>query len=175
MQFALSSTSSWARNFRDLNGAVVRMAPLAQGVRISTEIVEEETQRLSASWSSLERGAEFEDSLKVTGKTAERQLRRQPRPAISRENPPLQSWHRTLLTMPLHRHVVIGSNHRPSGPTRTQTRFQFEVSALIPGRVRTVRSKLRIVYNILRQLGASRRIERQRHKFFKSRRLGSKS
>jgi len=90
VQFALSSTSSWARNFRDLNGAVVRMAPLAQGVRISTEIVEEETQRLSASWSSLERGAEFEDSLKVTGKTAERQLRRQPRPAISRENPPLR-------------------------------------------------------------------------------------
>jgi transcriptional regulatory protein RtcR len=57
LQFALSSTSSWARNFRDLNAAVVRMATLAQGVRISTEIVEEETQRLSVSWSSLERGA----------------------------------------------------------------------------------------------------------------------
>jgi len=47
LQFALSSTSSCARNFRDLNAAVVRMAALAQGVRISTEIVEAETQRLT--------------------------------------------------------------------------------------------------------------------------------
>lgn len=55
LQFALSSTSSWARNFRDLNAAVVRMATLAEGGRISTEIVDEEIQRLNASWASLER------------------------------------------------------------------------------------------------------------------------
>lgn len=54
LQFALSSTSSWARNFRDLNAAVVRMATMAQGGRISTEIVEEEIARLIASWASFE-------------------------------------------------------------------------------------------------------------------------
>jgi len=54
LQFALSPASSWARNFRDLNAAVVRMATLAQGGRISTGIVEEEIARLRASWMSLE-------------------------------------------------------------------------------------------------------------------------
>jgi transcriptional regulatory protein RtcR len=54
LQFALSATSTWTRNFRDLNAAVVRMATLAQGGRISTAIVEEEIQRLSTSWSSFE-------------------------------------------------------------------------------------------------------------------------
>ena len=37
--------------------AVVRMATMAQGGRISTEIVEEEIQRLGTSWASLERQA----------------------------------------------------------------------------------------------------------------------
>jgi transcriptional regulatory protein RtcR len=54
LQFALSATSVWTRNFRDLNAAVVRMATLAQGGRISTAIVEEEIQRLNTSWSSFE-------------------------------------------------------------------------------------------------------------------------
>jgi transcriptional regulatory protein RtcR len=54
LQFALFPASSWARNFRDLNAAVVRMATLAQGGRISTEIVDEEIGRLNASWASLE-------------------------------------------------------------------------------------------------------------------------
>jgi transcriptional regulatory protein RtcR len=36
------------RNFRDLNAAVVRMATLAQGGRISVKIVEEEIERLGA-------------------------------------------------------------------------------------------------------------------------------
>ena len=54
LRFALSPTSSWARNFRDLNAAVVRMATLAQGGRISTDIVKEEIGRLTASWISLD-------------------------------------------------------------------------------------------------------------------------
>jgi transcriptional regulatory protein RtcR len=54
LQFALSATSTWTRNFRDLNAAVVRMATLAQGGRISTAIVEEEIERLNISWASLE-------------------------------------------------------------------------------------------------------------------------
>jgi len=60
LQFALSPASSWARNFRDLNAAVVRMATLAQGGRISTEIVEEEIERLNASWAALEAEASGE-------------------------------------------------------------------------------------------------------------------
>jgi len=41
-------------NFRDLNAAVVRMATLAQGGRISVDIVEEEIVRLKANWAALE-------------------------------------------------------------------------------------------------------------------------
>jgi transcriptional regulatory protein RtcR len=37
-------------DFRDLNAAVIRMATLAQGGRISVEIAQEEIERLSASW-----------------------------------------------------------------------------------------------------------------------------
>jgi transcriptional regulatory protein RtcR len=52
--FALTPSSQWAGNFRDLNAAVVRMATLAQGGRISLEIVDEEIERLSASWARFE-------------------------------------------------------------------------------------------------------------------------
>lgn len=51
---ALSSSAKWTGNFRDLNAAVVRMATLAQGGRISVEIVDEELDRLKATWGALE-------------------------------------------------------------------------------------------------------------------------
>jgi len=54
LDFALAPSAKWTGNFRDLNGAVVRMATLAQGGRISVEIVEEEIDRLEASWAKLE-------------------------------------------------------------------------------------------------------------------------
>jgi len=47
LNFALSPVASWASNFRDLNAAVARMATLAPGGRISTQVVDEETSRLS--------------------------------------------------------------------------------------------------------------------------------
>src|SRR3984885_4333979 len=50
LDFALLPSSKWMGNFRDLNAAVVRMATLAHGGRISVEIVQEEIERLSASW-----------------------------------------------------------------------------------------------------------------------------
>jgi transcriptional regulatory protein RtcR len=56
LAFSLSSTASWAGNFRDLNAAVVRMATLAEGGRISVELVEEELRRLKASWEALDSG-----------------------------------------------------------------------------------------------------------------------
>src|SRR5262249_40152127 len=50
LDFALSPAALWAGNFRDLNAAVARMATLASGGRISTQVVDEETNRLSAAW-----------------------------------------------------------------------------------------------------------------------------
>jgi transcriptional regulatory protein RtcR len=50
LDFALLPSSKWTGNFRDLKAAVVRMATLAHGGRISIEIVQEEIERLSASW-----------------------------------------------------------------------------------------------------------------------------
>ncbi|HEX4997145.1 MAG TPA: RNA repair transcriptional activator RtcR [Terriglobia bacterium] len=51
LKFALSAAARWSGNFRDLNAAVVRMGTLAQGARISEDLVREEIQRLSDSWS----------------------------------------------------------------------------------------------------------------------------
>jgi transcriptional regulatory protein RtcR len=50
--FAHSPEAVWLGNFRDLNGAVVRMATLARGGRITEAIVEEEIRRLAHSWES---------------------------------------------------------------------------------------------------------------------------
>ena len=62
LEFAHSSSAIWKGNFRDLNGAVVRMATLAHGGRITTEVVEEEVARLNTSWNSLE-AVDEEESL----------------------------------------------------------------------------------------------------------------
>ena len=51
LAFGPSPTANWSGNFRDLNAAVARMATLAPGGRISTNIVPEEIKRLLASWS----------------------------------------------------------------------------------------------------------------------------
>jgi transcriptional regulatory protein RtcR len=52
LDFALSPEAQWTGNFRELNGAVVRMATLAHGGRISVDTVQEELTRLRASWES---------------------------------------------------------------------------------------------------------------------------
>jgi transcriptional regulatory protein RtcR len=54
LKFAISSEARWQGNFRDLNGAVTRMATLAPGGRISSQVVEEEVERLRATWSARE-------------------------------------------------------------------------------------------------------------------------
>ena len=54
LTFATSSDARWPGNFRDFNGAILRMATLAPGGRITTEIVDEEIQRLRASWRAME-------------------------------------------------------------------------------------------------------------------------
>jgi transcriptional regulatory protein RtcR len=50
LDFALSDEAKWTANFRDLNNAIVRMATLAPGGRITREVVEEELARLSRKW-----------------------------------------------------------------------------------------------------------------------------
>jgi transcriptional regulatory protein RtcR len=63
LRAALASSAKWTGNFRDLNAAVVRMATLAQGGRISVEIVEEEIERLKATWAALEEREESDGLL----------------------------------------------------------------------------------------------------------------
>jgi transcriptional regulatory protein RtcR len=50
LDFAASPKAAWTGNFRDLNGAVIRMATLAPGGRISLEVVREEIARLQSAW-----------------------------------------------------------------------------------------------------------------------------
>lgn len=50
LDFALSPVALWKSNFRDLNAAIVRMATLSTGGRITVEIVAREIQRLEKQW-----------------------------------------------------------------------------------------------------------------------------
>lgn len=48
-----SPAAAWRGNFRDLSAAVMRMATLARGGRISAELVREEWERLENSWREM--------------------------------------------------------------------------------------------------------------------------
>jgi transcriptional regulatory protein RtcR len=50
LTFGVSPRALWTGNFRDLNGAVTRMATLARGGRITKDNVEEEIARLQTIW-----------------------------------------------------------------------------------------------------------------------------
>lgn len=50
LTFASSPQAAWVGNFRDLGGAVTRMATLARGGRITVETAEEEIERLRRAW-----------------------------------------------------------------------------------------------------------------------------
>jgi transcriptional regulatory protein RtcR len=55
LDFAVSPGAVWRANFRDLNGAVTRMATLAPGGRITPAEVEEEKARLRTAWEVVAR------------------------------------------------------------------------------------------------------------------------
>ena len=74
LEFAFSDTARWTGNFRDLNAAVVRMATLAQGGRISVEIVKEEVERLHASWKQLQEEDSEGALTQLLGKTGEEEI-----------------------------------------------------------------------------------------------------
>jgi transcriptional regulatory protein RtcR len=52
LSFATSPRALWIGNFRDLNASVTRMATLAQGGRVTKDLVDEEIKRLEASWAA---------------------------------------------------------------------------------------------------------------------------
>ena len=56
LKFAVSPQALWNANFRDLSGAVARMATLAPGGRITMAEVREESVRLLEKWKPHERG-----------------------------------------------------------------------------------------------------------------------
>ncbi len=53
LRFAVSSEAAWHGNFRDLNGAMIRMATLAPSGRITVAEVEEEIERLREAWQTV--------------------------------------------------------------------------------------------------------------------------
>jgi transcriptional regulatory protein RtcR len=53
MRFAMSDGARWSGNFRDLSASVARMATLAEAGRITNQIVEAETLRLTRLWQPL--------------------------------------------------------------------------------------------------------------------------
>ncbi|ATB32347.1 RNA repair transcriptional activator RtcR [Melittangium boletus] len=61
LRFATSPEARWSGNFRDLNAAVLRMATLAPGGRITREGVDEEWERLLAAWTPGTRRHPAED------------------------------------------------------------------------------------------------------------------
>ena len=67
LAFAVSAEALWLGNFRDLNGALVRMATFASAGRITTEIVADEIARLKAAWSRAQRTTQDDLLHKVLG------------------------------------------------------------------------------------------------------------
>jgi transcriptional regulatory protein RtcR len=62
LKFAASPTSKWLGNFRDLNGAIARMATMAPSGRITQKVVEREIERLKRSWDELDIPTQGSDS-----------------------------------------------------------------------------------------------------------------
>lgn len=65
LRFATITEAKWTRNFRDLNGAIIRMATLADTGRIEIRLVEEEITRLRAIWQIEASGGESYRLLKL--------------------------------------------------------------------------------------------------------------
>lgn len=66
LRFAASEEARWTGNFRDLNAAVLRMATLAPGGRVTTDIVEAEIERLLAAWRPSTENRAFRNDITST-------------------------------------------------------------------------------------------------------------
>ncbi|MBM4297402.1 MAG: AAA family ATPase [Deltaproteobacteria bacterium] len=67
LQFAIAADARWSGNFRDLNGAVVRMATLAPGGRITIDLVDDEIARLRRAWNNQPRPSDQNGIEKLIG------------------------------------------------------------------------------------------------------------
>ncbi len=52
LAFALHPRATWSRNFRDLGASIRRLSTLAEGGRITEDLVEEEIERLRRAWNT---------------------------------------------------------------------------------------------------------------------------
>lgn len=52
LSFGISSAALWTANFRDLNASITRMSTLADGGRITDDLVTDEIQRLTTKWAT---------------------------------------------------------------------------------------------------------------------------
>jgi transcriptional regulatory protein RtcR len=74
LAFATSKQAFWTANFRDLSGAVTRMATLAPGGRITPDVVDGEIDRLRRSWPSSAIDADNECLTMILGEEVGRNL-----------------------------------------------------------------------------------------------------
>lgn len=66
LQFATSQAALWQGNFRDLGASILRLSTLAEGGRITDDLVEYEVQRLSKLWGQA-RETEFAGLTEILG------------------------------------------------------------------------------------------------------------
>ena len=72
LRFAALPESKWFGNFRDLNGAIARMATMAPSGRLTRHVVEREIERLRHSWVALDDQKPGGDSHVLEGLLGER-------------------------------------------------------------------------------------------------------
>ena len=74
LKFATSPDALWSANFRDLSGAVTRMATMAPGGRITVDVMKEETERLRRAWQRTGSGPDDNIVAQVMGQETASQL-----------------------------------------------------------------------------------------------------
>ena len=67
LSYATSTRARWTANFRDLSGAVTRMATMAEGGRINITVVDDEIARLERAWERAENAPDDDVLLGVLG------------------------------------------------------------------------------------------------------------
>jgi transcriptional regulatory protein RtcR len=118
LRFAVSHDARWNGNFRDLNGAIVRMATLAPGGRITTEVANDEIDRLRAGWRAQPDSESDESLARLLGKERLNALdlfdRRQLASVIEvcRESRTLSEAGRTLFTTSREKKTTVNDADR---------------------------------------------------------------
>ena len=102
VSFATGKSARWPGNFRDFNGALLRMATLAPGGRIDVATVDDEVTRLTHAWQRPALGAADDPVVALLGPARAAELDRFDRVQLAdvlrvcRESPSLSAAGRTL-------------------------------------------------------------------------------